>query len=60
MSPRAARLEFGEWLLGVSSVLLLIDMFGVTWFAYTGRCYRAIATLLGQRVSATGWENFST
>lgn len=57
MSPRAARLEFGEWVLGVSSVLLVIDMFGVTWFAYTGR-YRAIATLLGQRVSATGWETF--
>ena len=57
MSARATRLGFGEWLLGGSSALLLIDMFVVTWFAYTGR-YHAIATMLGQRVSATGWQTF--
>lgn len=58
MSAKATRLGFGEWLLGFTSVLLLIDMFGVSWFAYAPR-YHAIAIMLGQRVSATGWETFS-
>jgi len=57
MTAKATRLELGEWLLGGSSVLLLIDLFGLTWFAYRPQ-YHATATMLGQPVSANGWQTF--
>lgn len=47
----------GEWLLGIGSVALLIDLFGLSWFAYKPR-FHATALLLGQRVSANGWQTF--
>lgn len=57
MIVRPTRLGFGEWLLGVSSVLLVADLFGVSWFAYRPQ-YHAVATMLGQRSSASGWQTF--
>ncbi len=57
VSFRAARLGLGEWLTGVGSVLLLVDLFAVAWFAYKPP-YHVIAVMLGQRVSANGWQSF--
>lgn len=58
MHLRATRLSGAEWLLGVSSVLLLIDLFGVRWFAYGSRSH-ALAAMLGQSSSANGWDTFT-
>ena len=58
MSPRTTRLTSAEWLLSVASVLVLADLFGASWFAYGSR-YRAFATMLGQRASASGWDTFT-
>jgi hypothetical protein len=57
VSFRAARLGLGDWLIGIGSVALLVDLFAVTWFSYKPE-YRATAVMLGQRVSATGWQTF--
>lgn len=58
MEFRTSRLTAAEWLIGVGSVLLLIDLFGVSWFGYGAR-YRALATMLGQSASANGWDTFT-
>jgi hypothetical protein len=58
MSIRTSRLGVGEWLLGVGSVLLLVVLFGVSWFEYRPQ-FHATATMLGQRVSADGWQTFT-
>jgi hypothetical protein len=58
MELQTSRLTAAEWLLGVGSVLLLIDLFGVSWFAFGSR-YRALATMLGQSASANGWNAFT-
>ena len=58
MSLRMTRLSAGEWLLGVSSVFLLVDLFGVSWFAYGSR-FHAVAAMLGQSSSANGWNTFN-
>jgi hypothetical protein len=58
MSVRTTRLTFAEWLLGAGSVLLLVDLFGVSWFAYAPR-FHALATMLGQSSSANGWNTFT-
>ena len=55
MSFRAARLGVAEWLIGVGSVALLVDLFAVTWFAYRPQ-YHVTAMMLGQTVSANGWQ----
>jgi hypothetical protein len=57
MSPRTTRLTLAEWVLGLGSVLLLADLFGSSWFAYSSR-FRALATMLGQSPSANGWQTF--
>lgn len=57
MTVRSTRLALGEWLLGISSLLLLVDLFGGTWFEYRPQ-YHAVATMLGQRTSANGWQAF--
>jgi hypothetical protein len=58
MGLRTTRLTLGEWLLGVGSVLLLVDLFGVSWFAYGSR-FHALAVMLGQSTSANGWNTFN-
>ncbi len=57
MTVRLTRLGLGEWLLGISSVVLLIDLFGVTWFQYRAQ-FHATMAMLGQRVAANGWQSF--
>lgn len=57
MRLRLTRLRPGECWLGIGSALLLIDLFGVTWFRYQGH-YHAGARLLAQRLSANGWQAF--
>jgi hypothetical protein len=57
VSFRATRLGVGEWLLGIGSVALLIDLFGLSWFAYRPR-FHATALMFGQSVSANGWQTF--
>ena len=56
MGFKATRLGVGEWLLGVGSIALLVDLFGVPWFAYMPRYH--ITVMLGQSVSANGWQTF--
>lgn len=58
MNLRTRRLTHAEWLLGLSSLLLLIDLFGLSWFAYQPRVH-AIMAALGQSVSANGWNTFT-
>jgi Co/Zn/Cd efflux system component len=58
MSLRTSRLTLAEWVLGIGSLLLLADLFGASWFAYSSR-FRALATMLGQRSSANGWQTFT-
>ena len=38
--------------------LLLIDLFGRSWFAYRP-AVRAVAAMLGQSTSASGWNTFT-
>jgi hypothetical protein len=57
MRLRTSRLGAGEWLLGLGSTLLLIDLFGVSWFAYRPQ-FRAFAVMVGQATSASGWDTF--
>jgi hypothetical protein len=57
MSFKSTRLGLGERLLGVGCVLLLVDLFAVPWFAYKPQ-YHATAVMLGQSVSANGWQTF--
>jgi len=54
---KATRLDVGEWLLGIGSVALLVDLFGVAWFAYRPQ-YHVTAAMLGQSVTANGWQAF--
>lgn len=57
MTFKSTRLGLGERVLGVGCVLLLVDLFAVPWFAYKAQ-YRAVAVMLGQSVSANGWQTF--
>ena len=57
MTVKLERLGLGERLLGVSCVLLLVDLFAVDWFAYRPP-FHATAAMLGQQVSANGWQSF--
>ena len=57
MSLRTTRVTHAEWLLGIGAALLVIDLFGVSWFAYDSRLH-AFAAMLGQGVSADGWNTF--
>jgi hypothetical protein len=57
VSFRTARLGAGEWLIGIGAVALLVDLFAVAWFAYKPQ-YHSIAVMLGQEVSANGWDSF--
>jgi hypothetical protein len=57
VSFRVARLGVGEWLIGMGSAALLVDLFAATWFAYKP-AYHAVALMLGQQVSANGWQSF--
>ena len=58
MSFRTTRLTFAEWLLGVGSLLLAVDLFATSWFGYRAR-FHAFAAMLGQNVSANGWDTFT-
>lgn len=58
MRLRTTRLTPPEWLLGVGSLLLVIDLFGIGWFGYGAR-FRALAVMLGQSTSANGWNSFT-
>ena len=52
------RLGAGERLIGVGSVLLVIDLFARTWFEYTPR-FHATASTLDRRVGVNGWQAFA-
>lgn len=58
MSLRTARLTLAEWLLGAGSALLAADLFATSWFAYRPQ-FHAFAAMLGQSVSANGWDTFT-
>ena len=53
MTVRSARLGLGEWLAGIGSAVLLVDLFAAAWFEYRPQ-YHALAAMLNQRSSANG------
>lgn len=57
MSFNIWRTTVGDRLAAIASVLLVIDLFARPWFAYRSQ-FRTVATMLGQRVSANGWQSF--
>jgi hypothetical protein len=57
VSFRAVRLSVAEWVIAVGAIALLFDLFAVNWFAYKPE-FHATALMLGQRVSANGWQTF--
>jgi prepilin signal peptidase PulO-like enzyme (type II secretory pathway) len=57
MTVRSARLGLGEWLAGIGSAVLLVDLFAAAWFEYRPQ-YHALAAMLNQRSSANGWQTF--
>jgi len=57
VSFRAARMGLAEWCIAVGAVALLLDLFAVSWFAYKP-AYQVTAVMLGQQVSANGWQTF--
>lgn len=58
MSFRAARLGVAEWAIAIGALALLVDLFAVSWFAYDSR-FHVTALMLGQQVSANGWQSFT-
>lgn len=58
VSFKGARLGLGEWLIGVASAALMVDLFAVTWFQYKSQ-YRQTIVMLGQAASANGWQTFT-
>lgn len=58
MSVRTTRLSVGEWLLGISSVLLFVDLFAATWFEYRPLQSHAPIGRLGEHLGASGWRAF--
>jgi hypothetical protein len=57
VSFRPERLRVPEWLIAIGAIALLVDLFAVSWFAYTPP-FHAVAVMLGQQVSANGWQSF--
>jgi hypothetical protein len=57
VSFRPERLRVPEWLIAIGSIALLVDLFAVSWFAYKPP-FHALAVMLGQQVSANGWQSF--
>jgi hypothetical protein len=53
---RLYRLRDGEWLLGVSAILLLVCLFGLPWYGFTG-VYGPTAAVLGVKTSYDGWQS---
>ncbi len=58
MNFRASRLKLGDWLLGLSSLALLIVLFAFPWFAVSGN-FAKVAAAGGAIVSANGWQTFT-
>ncbi len=57
MSFNIRRTTVGDRLAAIASVLLVIDLFARPWFAYKPQ-FHTTAAMLGQRVSANGWQSF--
>jgi hypothetical protein len=57
VSFRPERLRVPEWLIAIGAIALLVDLFAVSWFAYKPP-FHAVAVMLGQQVSANGWQSF--
>ncbi|MBO0769360.1 MAG: hypothetical protein J2O48_11815 [Solirubrobacterales bacterium] len=53
---RPDRIRLGEWIIGVSSLLLLIDLIVLPWFAINSTFKTTVQ--LGNPGSATGWQSF--
>jgi hypothetical protein len=52
---RLARIRTGEWIVGLSALLLLIDLFALPWYGFNS-VFRGTAAILGEPVSASGWQ----
>lgn len=57
VSFKPERLRVPEWLIAIGAIALLVDLFAVSWFAYKPP-FHAMAVMLGQQVSANGWQSF--
>ncbi len=49
------RIRAAEWLIGLASLLLLIDLFVLPWYGLNGT-FGPTAAALGQSTTATGWS----
>lgn len=58
MGFRLSRLRAGEWLIGLSSLALLVILFVVPWFGLPS-AYAHAAASLGAASSFSGWESLS-
>ncbi len=58
MTFKPTRLAMADWVIGISAIALMIDLFAVPWFAYRPE-YQAIAIVLARRVNANGWQAFT-
>jgi hypothetical protein len=56
MSFRVNRLRDGEWLVGVSGLLLLVCLFALPWYGFTS-AYGPTAATLGVKTSYDGWQS---
>ena len=56
MSFRTSRLRGGEWILGATSVALLVCLFALPWYGLTS-VYAPTASTLGARTNSTGWQS---
>jgi hypothetical protein len=53
---RLGRLRRGELIAGAGGALLLVFMFGLTWYEVSGTFRQTLGLVLHQRTSWTGWQ----
>ena len=59
MGFRIYRLRGGEWIIGGSSLALLIATFALPWYGLKAT-FAPTAALLGQATQTDGWESYGT
>ena len=58
MSVRPSRLRISDWLLGASSLALIVVLFGLDWYQVKPQ-FRSSLLVLGERVTANGWQVYT-
>ena len=58
MKFEARRLRVGEWIVGVAALILLVVLFVLPWYGFTG-VYSTNAAALGVKVTYNGWHSLT-